>query len=243
MISLDSKVALVTGGGRGIGRAITLALAESGARVIITYNQDEESAQKTLMYHDNIIAMTQWDVTEPDWDSLKGLVHDLGGLDILVNNAGVNRPASFEDITLEDWVEVLDTNLTGSFLVTQALLPVIRNGGSIVFIGSVSSDLGGPQSVHYAASKGGLEAMCRGVARFVAPRGIRANVISPGYIASPMADKGMQSEAVKKMVDQIPLGRLGTVEEVAHTVLFLASNNSSYITGSIIRCNGGLFMA
>ncbi len=243
MIDLKGKVAMVTGGGRGIGRAITLALAEAGAKVAITYNQDEESAKKTLMYHDNVIAIIQLDVTSPSGDDMKRLANDLGGLDILVNNAGVNRPASFDRIVFNDWQTVIETNLTGVFYVTHTLLPLINDGGSVIFIGSVSSDLGGPQSVHYAVSKGGLEAMCRGVARFVAPRGIRANVISPGYITSPMTDKGMQSEVVKMMVDQIPLGRLGTKEEIASVVAFLASPLSSYITGTVIRVNGGLYMA
>ncbi len=242
MIDLSSKIALVTGGGRGIGRAITLALVQAGASLVyITYKDDPASAWDTVPLGIDKVLPLHCDVTQQQHCRMVAqVIRERSGLDILVNNAGINQPASFEDITLEDWVEVLDVNLTGSFLVTQALLPVIKNKGSIIFIGSSSAFTGGPVSSHYCASKLGLVGLMQNVALYVAPREIRSNLVSPGYIRSKMAEQGMENEAVQEWVKRIPMGRLGLPEEVAGVVCFLASDLSSYMTGQILRVDGGL---
>ncbi len=243
MLNLDGKVAIVTGGGKGIGRAITLALTQADSRVIITYKSDVESALKTSRQSNLIYPPIQMDVT--NLNSIEKLVKavrgSVGGLDILVNNAGINRPASFEDITLEDWVEVLDVNLTGSFLVTQALLPVIRNGGSIVFLGSVSGHIGGKVSSHYCASKAGVSALATNIGLFTAPRGIRVNCVAPGYVRSPLTDKGAENPMVRDTIKGIPLGRLAEPEEIAKVVLFMVSDWAAYISCQTIHVNGGLY--
>ncbi len=243
MLDLSGKVALVTGGSRGIGAAIAKTLTKAGTRVIITYrNYTDGAAIETSRQSNLIYPPIYMDVTKIDSiaEVVQKVRKGVGGLDILVNNAGVNRPAHFEDITLEDWVEVVDVNLTGQFMVTQALLPVIRNGGSIVFIGSSSAFTGGPVSSHYCASKSGLVGLMQNIALFVAPREIRSNLVSPGYIQSEMAEQGMENEIVQERVKRIPMGRLGSREEVAQVVCFLASPWASYITGQVLRVDGGL---
>ena len=241
MIDLSGKVALVTGGSKNIGKAIAITLAQASAKVIITYNQDEESAQHTLMQHDNIIAMTQWDVTNPNWDGLKGIVYDFGGLDILVCNAGINIPAPFNEIDFMDWQAVLDVNLTGQFKTVRALLPLVHDGGSVVFIGSVSGHIGGKVSSHYCVSKAGVSALAANVGLFAAPRGIRVNCVAPGYVRSPLTDKGAENQIVRDTIKSIPMGRLAEPDEIASVVLFMVSDLATYITAQTIHVNGGLY--
>ncbi len=245
--SLKDKVALVTGGSRGIGREIALALARNGAKIVVTYQREKEKAEGVV---DEIISITNAIAVQMSVTS-KASVHTavelaentFGGLDILVNNAGINKPVDFDKTSQEDWDEVMDVNLKGPFLCSQEAIPALkrRNGGSIVNVGSVSGQYGGPRTAHYAASKAGLISLGQVIARFGAPFNIRCNTVAAGLIASDMADAGMQSAAVQKAADSILLKRFGTPAEVAQVVVFLASSASSYITAQTINVNGGLY--
>ncbi len=245
---LSGKVALVTGGSRGIGKAICLQLAASGAKVMLTYREQSDSAAetiRTIQQSGGTAEAVQMDVR--DREAVRRAIHkteeSFEGLDILVNNAGINKPTDFDAVTDEDWDDVLNVNLKGAFICTQEAMAALkrRGRGSIINIGSVSGQYGGPRTVHYAVSKAGLQSLGQVSARFGAKEHIRCNTIAAGLIASDMATEGMQSVSVQKAADGILLGRLGLPEEVANTVVFLASESSSYITGQTINVNGGLY--
>ena len=247
-MQLEGKVALVTGGSRGIGRAISLALAQAGASVALTYREQQASAAEVVA---SIAAAggralaVRMDVL--DRPAVRAGIEQVeatfGGLDVLVNNAGMNKPADFDCVTDADWDEVLAVNLKGPFICMQEALPALRRqgGGSIVNISSVSGQYGGPRSAHYAASKAGLISLGQVMARFGAEYGIRCNNLAPGLIASEMTTAGLQAGPVRKVAEGILLGRLGTADEVAQAVVFLASDASSYITGQTLGINGGLY--
>ena len=166
-----------------------------------------------------------------------------GRLDILVNNAGINIPTDFDKIQDEDWDEVLSVNLKGPFICTQMALPLLGKSGnaSVINIGSVSGQYGGPRTAHYAASKAGLISLSQVIARFGANRGIRSNTIAAGIIASEMGSAGISAPSVAKAAENILLGRLGDFEDVALAAVFLASDDSKYITAQTINVNGGLY--
>ncbi len=246
--SLAGKKAFVTGGSRGIGSAIAIGLAEAGADVALSYRERRGEADAVAARIEALgrrVLSVQMDVT--DRQSVKaasGCIRDaFGSLSILVNNAGVNRPADFDQIDDEDWDFVLDTNLKGPFLCAQIFLPLLAQsgGGSIVHIGSVSGQYGGPRTAHYAASKAGLVSLAQVIARFGASRGVRSNTVAAGLIGSDMAEQAMASEAVRKASEAILLKRLGTAREVADAVVFLASDAASYITAQTLNVNGGLY--
>lgn len=245
--SLSGKCALVTGGSRGIGRAIALGLADAGADVLVTYrerNGDAKAVVKEIESKGRRAKALAMDVTNPD--SIEEAVKEaasFGTLPILVNNAGVNKPTDFDQITDGDWDFILETNLKGPFLVAQLFLPMLKQAGSasVVHIGSVSGQYGGPRTAHYAASKAGLISLSQVLARFGAPHNIRSNVVAAGLIASDMAATGMQAASVQKAAENILLKRLGTTQEVSDTVVFLASDAASYITAQTLNVNGGLY--
>lgn len=244
---LNGKNAFVTGGSRGIGRAICLGLAEAGARVAFLYKSDDEAAKHTC---DLISVKGTHDVL-----TFKGDVRDRsllqhaftqvsetwGPLDVLVNNAGINKPTDFDKMTDEDWDEIMGVNLKGPFVCSQEALPFMNDGGSIVHMGSVSGQYGGPRTGHYAASKAGLISLSQVIARFGASRQIRSNTIAAGLIVSEMAAAGLASAAVKQAAQSIPLGKMGSPSDVADAVCFLASDASRYITAQTINVNGGLY--
>jgi len=247
-MDLKGKVALVTGGSRGIGRAISLALARAGAATALTYREQQGAAEETVRQirsgggqalalrmdvRDRQSVQLCFDALEAAW----------GGLDILVNNAGINHPTDFDQIGDEDWDEILAVNLKGPFICIQTALPALRRrgGGSIINIGSVSGQYGGPRTAHYAASKAGLISLGQVAARFGARDHIRCNTVAAGLIASDMGGAGLQAPSVQKAAENILLGRLGTADEVAQAVVFLASEASSYITAETINVNGGLY--
>jgi 3-oxoacyl-[acyl-carrier protein] reductase len=245
--SLAGKNAVVTGSSRGIGKAIALGLAEAGADVIVTYREKREDAQSMVK---QIEAMGRRAVALPldvtDRASVEALAKDargFGPISILVNNAGINKPTDYDQIADADWDNIVNTNLRGPFLCSQVFLPLLKDagGGSIIHIGSVSGQYGGPRTAHYAASKAGLISLAQVIARFGAQFGVRSNTVAAGLIASDMAAAGMANAAVQKAAETIVLKRLGTTQEVADAVVFLASDAASYITAQTLNVNGGLY--
>jgi 3-oxoacyl-[acyl-carrier protein] reductase len=245
--SLAGRAAFVTGASRGIGRAIAIALAEAGADVAFTYREKLSEAEavggQILVLGRRTLAL-KMDVT--DRASVEAAARDakaFGKISILVNNAGINKPTDFDKVTDGDWDTILDTNLKGPFVCAQVFLPLLAEagGGSIVHIGSVSGQYGGPRTAHYAASKAGLISLAQVVARFGAQYNVRSNTVAAGLIASDMAAAGMAAASVQKAAEGIILKRLGRAQEVADAVVFLASEASSYITAQTINVNGGLY--
>jgi 3-oxoacyl-[acyl-carrier protein] reductase len=246
------KTAIVTGGGRGIGRAITLALAQRKIDVVVTYLTQHDACEQTAA---DVRALgcaalvVQADVTQRA--SVRQLISTVtekfGRIDVLVNNAGILQQKPFNTITDEDWDTMLATNLKGVFVCSQEVMPVIvrqGGGGSIVNISSSGGQLGGMLAVHYAVSKAGVISMTRSLARVGAPDGIRVNCVTPGLIETEMSQKEIHSEVGQQKISrEIPLRRAGLVEEVASAVVFLASDEAAYITGQSINVNGGLYMS
>jgi 3-oxoacyl-[acyl-carrier protein] reductase len=245
--SLAGRTAFVTGASRGIGRAIAIALAEAGADIAFTYRENLREAEavggQILDLGRRALAL-KMDVT--DRASVEAAARDakaFGKISILVNNAGINKPTDFDKVTDGDWDMILDTNLKGPFVCAQVFLPLLADagGGSIVHIGSVSGQYGGPRTAHYAASKAGLISLAQVVARFGAQYNVRSNTVAAGLIASDMAAAGMAAASVQKAAEGIILKRMGRAQEVADAVVFLASEASSYITAQTINVNGGLY--
>jgi 3-oxoacyl-[acyl-carrier protein] reductase len=245
--SLAGRNAVVTGGSRGIGRAIALGLAEAGADVALTYRERRDEADAVVREIEKLgrrALALQMDVTRrPSVIAAAKDARALGPISILVNNAGINKPTDFDQVSDPDWDMILETNLKGPFICTQVFLPLLAESGngSIVHIGSVSGQYGGPRTAHYAASKAGLISLAQVVARFAAPKGVRSNTISAGLIASDMGNAGLAAASVQKAAEGIILRRLGSAREVADAAVFLASDASSYITAQTINVNGGLY--
>ena len=245
--SLAGKNAVVTGGSRGIGRAIASGLAEAGANVVLTFRENRGEAEKAVKEIEGLgrrALALQMDVTErASVAAAAKAARGFGPISILVNNAGINKPTDFDQVSDEDWDTILATNLKGPFVSAQTFLPLIAEagGGSIVHIGSVSGQYGGPRTAHYAASKAGLISLAQVIARFGAPKNVRSNTVAAGLIASDMAAAGMAAASVQKAAEGIILKRLGLTSEVADAVVFLASDASSYITAQTINVNGGLY--
>lgn len=245
---LEGKVSFVTGGSRGIGKDISLALARAGAKVALTYRDQKERADEVVAAivanGGNALAL-RMDVCDRTAvrNAMSECIARFGSLHILVNNAGINKPSDFDQVTDEDWDDILAVNLKGPFICTQEALPHLRKSGSgsIINIGSVSGQYGGPRTAHYAASKAGLISLGQVVARFGAKDSIRCNTLAAGLIVSEMAAGGLQSPAVKKAAENVLLGRLGGADEVASVVVFLASDAASYVTAQTINVNGGLY--
>ena len=242
MDNLNDKVALVSGSSRGIGRAIALALAAEGADVAINFVQraaEAEAVELEIRKLGRRCVSIQADVS--DTKDVKRLVKStenaLGPIDILVNNAGIARPQPIEEIAEEDWDQILTGNLKSCFLMTQAVLPGMRERkwGRIVNLSSVAAQVGGVVGPHYAASKAGMLGLTRFYAQKLAAEGITANAIAPALIDTEMVRANLNARP-----DRIPVGRYGTSEEVADVAVMLAKN--AYITGQTIHVNGGWFM-
>jgi 3-oxoacyl-[acyl-carrier protein] reductase len=244
----DGKVALVTGASRGIGRGVALRLAQEGAAVAINYRSDVLAATETLRaIQDAGVpgALVRGDVGIAD--EAAGIVgeaiNQLGGLHILVNNAGVSVDILTVRLSEDDWDRVLDTDLKGAFLTTKAALrPMLRQRwGRIINIASVVAFTGNAGQSSYASAKAGLLGLTKSVAREVATRGITANVVAPGVIDTAMT-QALPEDILNWMLGQVPMGRPGTAEEVAGTVAFLASDDAGYLTGQVIKVDGGMVM-
>jgi 3-oxoacyl-[acyl-carrier protein] reductase len=245
--SLAGRTAVVTGGSRGIGRAIALGLANANADVVVTYREKRAEAEEVVRRIEaggrRGLAL-KMDVT--DRASVEAAAKDagaMGPISVLVNNAGVNKPTDFDQVSEGDWDLVLETNLKGPFICAQLFLPLLAatGNGSIIHIGSVSGQYGGPRTAHYAASKGGLIQLSEVIARFAAAKGVRSNVVAAGIIESEMGNAGLAAASVQKAADGILLKRLGQASEVADAVVFLASDASAYITAQTLNVNGGLY--
>ncbi|MEO7053796.1 MAG: 3-oxoacyl-ACP reductase family protein [Rhizomicrobium sp.] len=245
--SLTGKCAVVTGGSRGIGRAIALGLAEAGADVLLTYREkaaEADAVVKTIEAKGRRAKAVRMDVTDrASVDAAVQVAGTFGAISILVNNAGINKPTDFDQISDTDWDNILATNLKGPFMTAQAFLPLLKKagGGAMVHIGSVSGQYGGPRTAHYAASKAGLISLAQVIARFGAAHNIRSNVVSAGMIASDMAAGGLAAASVQKAAENILLKRMGSPDEVADAVVFLASDAACYITAQTLNVNGGLY--
>ena len=245
---LQNTVALVTGGSRGIGRAICIKLASLGATVGINYVSNPKAAEETL----NIIETrkgkgftVRFNVADPEavQENIKEILSAHGQIDILVNNAGITRDGLMARMKEEDWDSVLDTNLKGAFLCSKAVMrPMMKKRwGRIINVSSVVGFVGNTGQVNYGAAKAGLTGLTKSMARELAGRNITVNCVAPGYIVTDMTD-GLTEEVQEALKAQIPLGTLGTPEDVAASVGFLASPDSNYITGQTLHVNGGMYM-
>ncbi len=245
---MEGRVALVTGGGRGIGRAIAVRLAREGAKVAISYRSNDEAAEETrklVLEAGAECEAIKGDVAEAaDVEALvKGVGEAFGPVEILINNAGTTRDNILMRMKDAEFDDVIATNLKGTYLCTRAVLRgmVRARWGRIINISSVVGLLGNVGQANYAASKAGIIGFTKSTAREVANRGITANVVAPGYVETELT--GVLSEGVKKRIlNQVPAGRFGETEEIAEAVAFLAGDGAAYITGQTITVDGGMVM-
>jgi 3-oxoacyl-[acyl-carrier protein] reductase len=247
MLKLDGKTALVTGASQGIGEAIAKLLARQGAKVVLAA-RNEEKLRSLAAYIDaggGCARPLALDVSAPATfaERLKSLPEDFGAIDILVNNAGITADNLLARMSLDDWERVLRTNLTGAFALTKEVVRGMmkRRWGRLINVSSVVGMMGNAGQANYAASKAGLIGFTKSLARELGSRNITANVVAPGYIETAMTD-AMPAAAKEELNGAIALKRLGTVDDVANAVLFLAGEEAGYITGTTLNVSGGLYI-
>ena len=238
-----SKVALVTGGSRGIGAAISKALKDAGYTVAANYAGNDDAAR--AFTEETGIKTYKWSVADYDAcaEGIKQVEAELGPIAVLVNNAGITRDAMFHKMTPQQWKEVIDTNLTGVFNMTHPVWSGMRDRkfGRIINISSINGQKGQAGQANYSAAKAGDLGFTKALAQEGARAGITVNAICPGYIATEMVKAIDEKVLSEKIIPQIPVGRLGEPEEIARTVVFLASDDAGFITGSTISANGGQY--
>jgi 3-oxoacyl-[acyl-carrier protein] reductase len=245
-LDLTGQIALVTGASRGIGQAIADALMQAGAKVIGTATTAEGAAAIDARLKANSGRGVALNVTDPKAceDIIDLIVKDFGGIQILVNNAGITRDQLAMRMKSEEWTDVIDTNLSAVFRLSQAVLrPMMKaRSGRIINITSIVGHMGNPGQANYAAAKAGVSGMTRALAREIGSRNITVNCVAPGFIDTDMT-RALSEEQQNTLKANIPLARLGTPEDVAQAVAFLASPAAAYITGNTLHVNGGLYLA
>lgn len=241
----NNKTVLVTGGSRGIGKAISKTFAKDGYNVLINFNKSENEAKELYTVLDKkgfSVKLFKADISsrEEVENMIDYCIKEFGGLDVLINNAGISQDKLFTDITDEDWDNMMNINLKGSFYCSQVALKymISEKKGNIINISSIWGISGASCEVHYSISKAGIIGMTKALAKEVAPSNIRVNSIAPGVINTDMLSEYNEDE-IDALVEETPLMRLGTSEDIANCAIFLASDKSSFITGQVISPNGG----
>jgi len=246
MADLSGKVALITGASRGIGQAISLVLGKNGATVIGTATSESGADAISETFQENSIIGKGFalNVTENDQieNLMKSISDEFGTVDILVNNAGITRDNLLMRMKDDEWNDIMNTNLASVYKMSKAVLRGMmkKKNGRIISIASVVGAMGNAGQTNYSAAKAGIMGFTKSLAREVGPRGITVNAIAPGFIKTDMTD-ALPEEQKEFLANQIPLGRLGTVEEIAESVLFLAADSSAYITAQTLHVNGGMY--
>lgn len=242
------KNAIVTGGSRGIGKAIAIALAKEGVNVALTYKTNKEKALSVVKEIESegnraICIKLNLESRENIRKVIEEVHKNFGKINILVNNAAIAQEKTFETITDEDWDNMMAVNLRGPFILCQEIMPEMmeQGWGRIINICSIGGQWGGINQVHYAAAKAGLINLTKSLARIYSKNGITSNAVSPGLVSTEMAAKELSTASGKEKVKNIPVGRIASPEEIADVVAFIASDKASYITGQTLNVNGGMY--
>lgn len=245
-MGLSGKVVLITGGTRGIGKGIAIELAKEGATLVLNYINDDENAQQTVEYIKNIggyAKLIKGDVSQYSFceKMIKSIIEEMGNIDIVINNAAISHVGLFIDLQEDDFERIMGINFKSVYNITRNVVPYMieRQRGNIINISSMWGSLGASCEVIYSASKGAINSFTKALAKELAPNNIRVNAVAPGVIETDM-NRWMNSEERKNLEYEIPMGRFGQSQEVAKLVVFLAKDESSYITGQIINIDGGL---